>query len=44
MSLIAQREEKIVTLDGQTDGQDQAMLRTYTGICTGNRFFNVPVV
>lgn len=30
MSLIAQREEKIVTLDGQTDGQDQAMLRTYT--------------
>lgn len=39
MSMIAQREEKIVTLDGQTDGQDQAMLRTY--ICTGNRFFNV---
>lgn len=29
MSLIAQIEEKIVTLDGQTDGQDQAMLRTY---------------
>lgn len=27
MSLIAQREEKIVTLDGQTDGQDQSMLR-----------------